>query len=60
MRVKCAGAPRALRGLHRPGVCALPPSAWKKDTPFYLWDFSLLGPRREELPRVPETGGGDV
>lgn len=54
MRVKRAGVPRALRGLLRPEVCASPLS------PSYLWDFRPLGPRWEELPRVPETVCGDV
>lgn len=54
VRVKRAGVPRALRGLLRPEVCASPL------TPFYFWDFRPLGPRWEELPRVPKTGGGDV
>lgn len=38
----------------------LAPLGVEGQTPSYLWDLGLLGPRREKLPRVLEAGGGDV
>lgn len=61
MRVKCAGVRRALRGVRRPRVCALPLSASEtKIHPSTSGDFGPLGPRSLERLRVPETGGCDT
>lgn len=60
-RVKCAGAPRVLRGVHRPGVLALPLSM--SETEIYLFisgDFGPLGPRSSERLRVRETRSGVI